>query len=192
MIFLIGGLIACIGIVLVFYFNFTSPEEDSIITTQEKTMDTSFNTELIGKSDELLLLKGLELYTKVNFDSTIMKDVRRSLIEPSSTNTQDKIYLHLENVKGSMDANTLKVTVNQQSVGHISLYGLRSASSKANNHDGKGLTFILEITHIIKLLYLEKASNIDLLDVGILPDNSIPNEHKVTIEQISIYREQHK
>ena len=157
---------------------------------KEEIMDFGNNSELIGANQAPLKLKSSGVQTKVKFDNKAFKMTRKSLMEVAVNKLPDKVYLQIENVKGGMDANMLEISIHGNVIEHISLFGLRNASNKDGGHGGGGLTFTLDITHIIDDLHLKNALDIDSIDVNILPSNAIPSRHDITIGRISIYREQ--
>ena len=157
--------------------------------SQDKIMALGTNSELVGANEGSLQLGGSGLNTTVKLDNNIRKNVSEKLMKVSEINIPDKVYLQIENVTGSLDANILTVSVNNQLAGHVSLFGLLDASDKDGHHGGGGLNFIIDITSIIDDLHLGNAFNIDSLDVSILPNN-IPDKESITVGRISIYREE--
>lgn len=163
----------------------------SSTTTQSNDMDAGTNTELLGANQEgRMQLKTTGIQTTVRLDNTVRNKVSKSLKRASLQALPDQVYLQLENVKGDMDANILSVSVNHQLAGHVALFGLRNASQEDNHHGGSGLTFILNITHIIDNLHMENDFDVNALNVTILPDNTIPDSREITVGRVSIYREQ--
>jgi tyrosinase len=158
-------------------------------TTQEENMDIGKKTELVGANEEPLQIKSSGARTTVKFATPAWNKVSESLIKASVSNLPDRVYLQVENVQGNMDSNILTVSVNQQHAGHVSLFGLRKASMKDSHHGGSGLTFLLDITDVIDKMHLDDALNAESLDVLILPDNEVPDEEKITVGRVSIYRE---
>ncbi|REE00126.1 tyrosinase family protein [Marinoscillum furvescens] len=147
------------------------------------------NAELIGAHDKPLSLGGSGLQTTVKLDSSAKKKVNEGFLKASALNIPDKVYLQLEHVTGTLDANILTVSVNQKLAGHVSLFGLMEASAEGGHHGGSGLTLNLEITHIIDELHLDEEFDADALDVTVIPNN-IPENESITVGKISVYREQ--
>jgi tyrosinase len=112
----------------------------------------------------------------------------------------DKVFLKLENVRGDFDATALSVYVNlpekakpgkssEYLAGTIALFGLNRASAKDGQHAGEGLTFILGISRIIDELHLENALDADSLQVRIVPSRPLPDDAKITVGRISVFRQ---
>lgn len=157
----------------------------------ENTMDNNEKpTELVGANQGSFEIKNEVTSTTVNLSDKGLKKVSKSFLKASAEEVPDRIYLVLENVKGNVNANTLEVSVNNQHVGFISLFGLRNASL-GDSHGGRnGLSFSLDITNIIDELHLENdLENINSLNVAVTPDNEILSDTKITVGRISIYRE---
>ncbi|MEO1022546.1 MAG: tyrosinase family protein [Bacteroidota bacterium] len=154
-----------------------------------ENMGTGTNSELVGASEGSLELGGSGLKTQLRLDSDVRKNVSDSLFKASEVDIPDLIYLQIENVTGSLDANILTVSVNNQLAAHISLFGLLDASDKDGQHGGTGLSFTIDITTIIDDLHLENKLDADSLDVSIYPNN-IPEDESINVGRISIYREQ--
>jgi tyrosinase len=56
-------------------------------------------------------------------------------------------------------------------------------------HAGDGLTFVLEITHIIDALHLASALNVSQLRVRLVPIKPVPEAAQISIGRISIFRQ---
>ena len=162
----------------------------SIDISKELSLDFGTKTELVGANEKPLALGKSGVKTSVKLDDSSWKNVPMSLVKASATNLPDQVYLQLENVKGNIGANILNVSVNNQYAGHISLFGLRNATKKDGHHGGSGLSFLLNITDIIDNLYLANSLDVASLDVAVLPENAITDNHNISIGRISIYREQ--
>jgi tyrosinase len=146
-------------------------------------------SELIGTNDHAIQLSGSGARTMVKLDEPSITKVNRSLMEASPSKLPDEVYLKLENVTGNVDANILTVTVNHQYAGHVSLFGLRTASLKESHHGGAGLTFTLDITDIIDKLHLAGTLSADSLDVIIQPSNRVLDAAKISIGRVTVYRQ---
>ena len=105
-------------------------------------MDTGDNAELVGANEGPVQLKSSGARATVKLNAKVQKKVTRSLAAASEASLPDRAYLQLENVRGNIDANKLDVSVNQQHVGTVALFGLRRASLKDGAHGGEGLTFV--------------------------------------------------
>jgi tyrosinase len=162
---------------------------ESIKSSERKYMNSGGTLELVGANGGSLSIEGSGARTTVKFDLNAWKKVSMSLEKASASSLPDLVYLRLENVTGNSDSNFLTVAVNQQHAGMISLFGLRKASMKDDKHGGGGLNFMLDITGVIDNLFLDKALDMELLDVTILPRNAIRDGEKITVGRVSIYRQ---
>jgi tyrosinase len=149
-------------------------------------MDENTIIDCIGKSEGRHVFTSKGIYTLIDLDSDHMIHVRRSFDQASSTHAPDQILIEIENVRGTADANILNVSVNQQQAGFFSLYGLGNASQKENG--GKGLTFTLDISQIIKNLDQNDSTDKYALDVHVYPQKVRSEQQDITIEKINIYR----
>jgi tyrosinase len=153
------------------------------------TMDAGDNAELVGANDETVQIKSSGGRATVKLDSKVRAKVSSSLAAAAEAKLPDRVYLQLENVRGNIDAYKLDVSVNQQHVGTVALFGLRKASLKDANHGGEGLSFVLDITDVIDNLFLDNALDVNSLDVRIAPNNPVPDNAKITIGRVSVYRQ---
>lgn len=158
------------------------------------------NQELVGASPEPVPLTGTGASATVRLAPDIRRKMTTSLAEAAVTKAPDRVFVHLENVRGTRDATVLSVYINVPEgelpsdhpdllAGSVGLFGLRRASAVDGAHGGQGLTFLLEITNIIDALHLRDALNEDSLKVTIVPHQRLPERPLVTIGRISIYRE---
>lgn len=160
-------------------------------------MESNKEQELVGANNAPLELNASGARTTVKLDSGGWGTVTKSLANASkailteknaAANLPDEVYLQLEGVKGTADANNYTVAVNHQYAGDISLFGLRKASMKDSHHGGAGLTIRLDITDIIDKLHLSNNIDINSLDVLIQPSGPTAKGGEVTVDRISIYR----
>jgi tyrosinase len=153
------------------------------------SVDTGDNAELVGANEGPVELKSSGARATVKLNAKVQKKVTRSLAAASEAALPDRAYLQLENVRGNIDANKLDVSVNQQHVGTVALFGLRRASLKDGAHGGEGLTFVLDITDVIDNLFVDNALDANSLDVRITPSNPVKDAAKITIGRVSVYRQ---
>jgi tyrosinase len=152
-------------------------------------VDTGDNAELVGANEGPVELKSSGARATVKLNAKVQKKVTRSLAAASEAAPPDRAYLQLENVRGNIDANKLDVSVNQQHVGTVALFGLRRASLKDGAHGGEGLTFVMDITDVIDNLFVDNALDANSLDVRITPSNPVKDAAKTTIGRVSVYRQ---
>jgi len=152
-------------------------------------MNSGGNAELLGAHDGALNVTSSGARATVKLDSDVRKKVSNSLTAAAIAKPPDRVFLRLENVRGNIDATKLYVTVNQKQVGRVALFGLRRASSPDSEHGGEGLTFLLDITDVIDDLFLDGALHIDSLDVRVDPSHEVPDDERLTIGRVSVYRQ---
>lgn len=161
-------------------------------TAQGGNMDSGDDAELVGANDGALQIKSSGARATVRLDSDVQGKVSASLAEASETNLPDRVYLRLENVRGTKDAYKLDVSVNQRHAGTVALFGLRRATLKDGRHGGTGLTYVLDITDIVDNLFLDNALDADSLDVRIVPNHAVPDGEELTVGRVSVYRQGHQ
>jgi tyrosinase len=159
------------------------------------------NVELVGANRGPIAIKGAETRTTVKLDQDVRGKVSASFGLASESAPPDRIFLNLENVRGTQDASVLNVYINlpeganpndhpEHLAGSVGLFGLRRASSPDGRHGGQGLNFVLEITRIVDALHLENALDADSLHVRIVPYQPVPEQANITVERISVYRQE--
>jgi tyrosinase len=164
------------------------------------TVTAGKNVELVGANQEVLPIKGSGALTTVKLNSDVRATISASLAAAPQTAAPDRVFLNLENVRGTHDASVLSVYINLPAgakpgdhpellAGSVGLFGLRGASFKDGKHGGQGLSFVLEITKIIDALHLSNALNVDSLQVTIVPHRAVPEQAQITIGRVSIYRQ---
>jgi tyrosinase len=157
--------------------------------------------ELLGANTQSLRLAGAEAADRVALDSAVLGKVTASLGAAARARAApDRIFLNLENVRGLNDAIVFNVYVDvpdgkdpaqhpELRAGSIALFGVRKATLANDKHAGDGLTFVLEITHIIDGLHLAGALNVSELHVRLVPRRSVPEADQVSIGRISLFRQ---
>ena len=170
------------------------------------------NVELVGANSESLPIQGGEARTSVKLDTAVRRKVSASLSAAArpvaaeralqKPTLPDRVFLNLENVRGLSDAAAFQVYVGlpegakpadhpDRLAGSVGLFGVRKASLADGEHAGQGLTFALEITNIVDALHLNNSLDVDSLDVRIVPTKPVPEQAKVSIGRVSIFRQGH-
>jgi tyrosinase len=157
--------------------------------------------ELIGANKESVRLVGTEAKTSVAIDAPAQAKVSASLraATAGAAAAPDRVFLNLENVRGVRDSTAFNVYINvpegedptkypDHLAGSIALFGVRKATMADDKHAGDGLTFVLDISHVIDKLHLAGAS-IDQLQVRLLPVKPVPEAAQVSIGRISVFRQ---
>jgi tyrosinase len=158
------------------------------------------HVELVGASQGSLAITGSGASTSVTLDHAVRNKVSASLAGASVAAPPDRVYLNLENVRGTHDASVLSVYVNlpegakpadhpELMAGSVGLFGLSNATSDEGAHGGRGLNFVLEITKIVDALHLNNALGVDSLHVTIVPHRPVPSAAQITVGRVSIYRQ---
>jgi tyrosinase len=156
--------------------------------------------ELVGANSDALRITGSRLDATVLLDNVVRNKVSASLARVTETAAPDRVYLKLENVRGTRDASVLSVYVNapegtlpdnhpESLAGSVGLFGLRRASMRDGRHAGMGLSFVLDISEIIDRLHMDRRLSSDALRVTILPDREISEDAAITVGRISLYRQ---
>lgn len=158
--------------------------------------------ELVGASQQSVKVRGSAVQVSVRLDSAVRQKVSHSLATASAATPPDRVFLILENIKGTQNAPVLAVYLNVPAganpadhpellAGSVGLFGLRGASAPGLSHGGQGLSFTLEITKIVDALHLSDSLTQDSLQVTIVSHRPIPEQVPITIGRISIYRKGH-
>jgi tyrosinase len=168
------------------------------------------NVELVGANDQPLRIVGQgEVRTPVRLDQQAAAKVRANLAAAPAAATAaaaapslspERVFLNLENVRGLADHTAFRVYVNvpegaspadypDRLAGNIALFGVRKATASDEEHAGAGLTFVLEITHIVQALHLENSLTANALEVRIVPIKPVPEEAQVSIGRVSVFRQ---
>jgi tyrosinase len=156
--------------------------------------------ELVGANHGALAITGSGARTSVTLDHAVRDQVSASLAGASVATPPDRVYLNLENVRGTHDASVLSVYVNlpqgakpadhpELMAGSVGLFGLSNATSDDGTHGGRGLNFVLEITKIVDAMHLNNALGVDSLQVTIVPHRPVPTAAEITVGRVSIYRQ---
>ncbi|TDR81934.1 hypothetical protein [Paludibacterium purpuratum] len=159
------------------------------------------NVEMVGASRAALNLAGGALHTEVNLDPPAHGRMLASLSPDTAASTgPDRIFLNLENVRGCMDAVAFNVYINlpqgeppdrhpELLAGNVALFGVRKASLPQGEYSGNGVTYVLDVSHVIDTLHLAQSLTEANLHVSLVPIQPVPDEAKVSIGRISLYRQ---
>ena len=159
------------------------------------------HVELLGASSAGFSLTGSGASAAVQLDHAVRGRVSSSLQGMAGgPSAPDRIFLNLENVRGLNDATVFSVYINvpegddpskhpELKAGSIGLFGLSKASAMDGPHAGDGLTFVIEVTHVIDTLHLAGALNVNQLHVRLVPLRPVPEAKPVTIGHLTIFRQ---
>ncbi len=157
-------------------------------------MDTAGNSELLGAHDGSLKLGSSGVRASVRLAPAAQKSFRNVPLARLAAEAEapaEHLYLQLENVRGTRDAQKLSVYVNDQLAGTVALFGLRRASTAEGGHGGSGLTLELGISHLLPVLAQAGQEGAAPLDVRIIPSQAVPEDADIRIGRVSLYRETH-
>ena len=158
--------------------------------------------ELLGANNQSLRVTGSEARAAVALDPVVRQKVAASLrsVAGPTPNAPDRVFLNLENVRGLHDSTTFKVYINvpeggdpakhpDHLAGSVALFGARKATLVDGKQAGDGLTFVIEITHIVDALHLSGALDAGQLHVRLVPVRPVPDAAQVSIGRISVFRQ---
>ena len=156
--------------------------------------------ELVGASEQAIPIKRAGASASVKLDAGVRRKVAASLAQASEITPPDRVYLNLENVRGTRDATALSVFVNlpqgekpadhpELMAGSVGLFGLRQTSLTDGKHAGEGMNFVLDITKIVDALHLNHTLDVDSLQVTLVPHQAVPDQANITVGRINIYRQ---
>src|ERR1700733_11591830 len=165
-------------------------------------MPAQKTVELLGANNQSLRVTGAEAKISVALDQSVQRKLSASL-ESAATGAPaapDRIFLNLENVRGLNDATVFSVYINvpegedpakhpDHLAGSVALFGVSKATMANEEHAGNGLTFVLEISHVIDTLHLAGALKQNQLHVRLVALNPIPEAAKVSIGRVSVFRQ---
>ena len=156
--------------------------------------------ELLGDNSDELEIKGSGAHTVVRLNTDVRQDLVTSRANTSGSTPHDRVYLLLENIRGTYDATILNVYINVPEdasqadhrnllAGSVGLYGLRRASIQHGEDGGLGLTFVLDITPILIEQPAGKSPYANEIRVSIVPNRQLPDPAEVVVGRVSIFRQ---
>jgi tyrosinase len=155
------------------------------------------DAELLGTNSNQLAIKGSGAHTIVSFTADGRRKLAASLTNTAEANSRGRIYLMLENIRGTNDASVLNIYINLPEdarpgehrdlmAGAVGLYGLRRASIRTGQNGGSGLTFVLDITSILGELLATKSLDLDAIRVSIVPHRQLQDSGGIEVARVSI------
>ena len=156
--------------------------------------------ELLGVNSDELQIKGSGAHTVVRLNTDVCRDLVASRANTSGGTSPDRVYLILENIRGTYDPTILNVYINvpedasqadhrNQLAGSVGLYGLRRASIQHGEDGGLGLTFVLDITRILIEQPAAKSPYANEIRVSIVPQRQLPDPADLVVGRVSIFRQ---
>ncbi len=117
------------------------------------------------------------------------RELTSDLALTSGIGTTSRLYLALENMRGTFDATVLQIHLGGDIyLGSIALFGLRSASLPRSDQTSAGMTSYLDMTPQAQST-IESLRTDSQLRVSIRPRNELPVGVEILIERIRIYIE---
>ncbi|MFJ2364113.1 tyrosinase family protein [Pseudomonas sp. NPDC087697] len=182
-----------------------APQVPGAVAAKEKTLSKPVTAELIGANDQAIDLNSTTVETPVLLDRAASAKVfgnlkTRAFSATATPADLDRVFLNLENIRGDNDAATYDVYISlpvegQPSAhpdvraGSISLFGVSNASRTDNQHGGKGLSHVLEITDIFDKLSASGAPDLTKLTVRFVAATEILPGDNISVGRVSVYRQ---
>lgn len=161
-------------------------------------MNLPKHAELLGSHSVKLEIKGEGAYANVRLTEEGKRKLLAGLSQTSGKTLLSRVYLILENIRGSLDATLLNIYLDLPKnvhadhhraslAGTMSLYGLRMSSVTYGENAGLGLTSVFDITQ--RLIDLQVTSQLDgnEIRISILPDHPLPESSDIVVGVINIY-----
>lgn len=114
----------------------------------------------------------------------------------------ERVYLHLENIRGTQDATVLSVYLNLPEgarpgdhdallAGSIGLYGLRQASVPRGGAEGPGLSTVMNITALLAHLPATSGRDAREIRVSLVPDHPLSEPAEITVGRVAVFRQRY-
>lgn len=156
------------------------------------------DAELLGTSSRELEIKGSGAHTIVRLTADGRRKLLAGLGDTAAASLRRRVYLMLENIRGTNDASVLSAYINLPEdarpgehralmAGAVGLYGLRRASIRAGENEGSGLTFVLDITKILGGLLAANSLDADAIRVSIVPHRHLGDSTGIVVARVSIF-----
>ena len=150
------------------------------------TVSKDDKVELVGSNRKATTISGAEARTRVELDSQARAKVSNRLAMVEGEAPPDRFFLNLQGVRGDADGAAFRVYIGDRLAGTVGLFGVRQATEEGAR---TGLNFSLEITDIVDELHLQNALSADQLDVRFVPLRPIPEETKIDVGRVSVFRQ---
>jgi len=157
--------------------------------------------ELMGASKGGLKLGARPITAEVKLApkpvAALAQSFTANAVNPATPGEPDRVFLHLQNIRGKNDAAMFDVFVSPKAkkdakpvrVGAFALFGLESASDKKGKSGGAGLTKVFEITKAIDAMHLRGQLDAGALNVQIVPRRTVRDADAIKVGQISLHRQ---
>src|SRR2546421_1695064 len=153
------------------------------------------DAELLGANNQALEIRGAGAHTIVKLTPDAQRKLTLGLAHVSAETSPLRIYLMLENIRGTRDATVLSPYINLPEdarpgdhrnllAGGVGLYGLTMASTPGNANGGPGLPLFLDITRILIELVATKSLETGEMRVSIIPNRQLPDSTDIVIGRV--------
>lgn len=170
-------------------------------TLEVHDMEKRPTAELLGSNDKEIALGPKPVTSRIQLASrpltTLSKSFNSSLMRADTPGEPDRVFLHLENIRGKDGSGIFDVVLHKPDApagtagiraGSISLFGVEQASQPDGDHAGNGLNKTLEITNAVDAMKLDRSQE-GILDVEIIPRSDVRDEDDIKVGQISVHRQ---
>ncbi|CAN5419132.1 hypothetical protein BH10PSE6_BH10PSE6_05030 [soil metagenome] len=145
---------------------------------------------LVGASEQPIRLTSEPTTAVVRLDAAAIGEQGAALAEGEEPNA----YLNIENIVGNQLAPSYEVYVNADGdgpgtryAGILSMFGLVERSSQEDPHGGGGLSYVLDITDLVRRLRAANAWDDEKLRVTFVPTDEDMPASTLKIGRISLY-----
>lgn len=154
--------------------------------------------ELLGANDAAITLDSPQ-HSVIKLDKRMMQRSARgfkaNVLAESVSQEPDRFFLNLESIRANSEGLSVDVHLllngQEVSLSPLGLFGIKNASRQDLAHGGAGLTIVLDVTDELDRLQLNKGiENLSEVEVKLTPRNANTKEAGLTIERISLYRQQ--
>lgn len=157
--------------------------------------------DLLGTNQDTVRLTDKTAATvPVQLDSAARHAVTLSFNAASPSKLPDQVYLRLDRVRGTFDAEVVEVYIDLPAqpqaedlrrchAGNVALFGMRLASTDHGPHGGEGLSFILDVSHLFDQLHLRDKLSGDQVQVTLRRHHGRPGSGQVTVGRVSLFRQ---
>jgi tyrosinase len=126
--------------------------------------------------------------------------LRPEAAEAAGLEAEQRIFLNLENVRGTSPSALLMLRIGAPAAGAVpaadssflvpvALFGLAQSSAPDGDHGGNGINVAVDITDIARSLAQTAGTSLEQFQVQIEHDQHEENPEPVTVERISIYKQ---
>ena len=162
------------------------------------------HAELLGANPDGLAVGVSGASLAINLHGKAREKLIAILSRSSAGTSPDRIYLTLENIRGSYDASVLNVYVNPPGhaapcrdrdrdllAGNVALYGLGQASIRPGESGGQGLDFLFDITPILLRLLNTRSLDSGEIRIHVSPSRPGSGETGLVVGRAAIFAISH-